>query len=88
MTDCYFCMVRVAGISSTTLSKVEYPSIPSAVRHASHFSDHPVPIFQVLRIQTMKSAANVQLNKILTMMMLLQLAVAKILNQRHIIKMT
>ena len=39
-------MVRVAGISSTTLSNVEYPSIPSAVRYASHFNDHPVPIFQ------------------------------------------
>jgi len=39
-------MVHVAGISLRTLSKVEYPSIPSAVRHASHSNNLPVPIFQ------------------------------------------
>ena len=44
--DCYFRMVYVTGINSRTLSKVEYPSIPSATRLISHFNDLHVPIFQ------------------------------------------
>ena len=39
-------MVHVTGISSKTLSKVEYPSIRSIVRPVSHSNDLPVPIFQ------------------------------------------
>jgi len=46
LNDCYFCMVHVAGISSRTLSKEEYPSIPSAIRPVFHSNDLPVPIFQ------------------------------------------
>ena len=39
-------MVHVTGINSRTLSKLEYPSIPSATRPVSHSNDLPVPIFQ------------------------------------------
>ena len=32
VNDCYFCMVRVAGVNSKTLGTVKYPNIPSAIR--------------------------------------------------------
>ena len=46
VNDCYFCMVRLAGMNSKTLGTVKYPTIPSTIRPIPHFNELPVPIFK------------------------------------------
>ena len=46
VNDCYFCMVRVAGVISKILGTVKYPNIPSAIRPIPHSNELAVPIFE------------------------------------------
>ena len=41
--DCYFCIVNVAGFSSKTNSKINYPKNPLAMRPVPHSDSIPVP---------------------------------------------
>ena len=42
--DCYFCVLPdVAGITQKKKAKIEYPSLPSAIRPVPHSNDLPVP---------------------------------------------
>ena len=41
-------MAQVAGVSSRTLSKIEYLNIPSAIRPNPHSAELPVPVFKSL----------------------------------------
>ena len=46
VNDCYFCMIRVAGVNSKTLGTVKYPNIPSVFGPISHSNELPVLIFK------------------------------------------
>ena len=44
LTDCYFCMTKISGITSKTRHTVNYPDIPSAIKPVPHSSDLPIPV--------------------------------------------
>lgn len=44
ITDCYFCMTKISGITSKTRNTVKYPNIPSATRPIAHGLELPVPV--------------------------------------------
>ena len=46
VNDCYFYVVRVAGVSLKTLGTVKYPNIPSAIIPIPHSNELPVPTFK------------------------------------------
>ncbi|XP_076031939.1 uncharacterized protein LOC143019842 [Oratosquilla oratoria] len=48
VTDCYFCVTRVAGFTSKTRHLITYPSLDSAIRPVPHSDDVPKPIFTQL----------------------------------------
>ena len=48
VTDCYFCMVKFAGISFKTITKIAYFNLPSAIEpifHSKYLLDR---VFQTL----------------------------------------
>ena len=80
-------MVHVAGTSSRILLKVEYSSIASITRPVSYSEDLPVPIFQGFKdsINEFSSESLIEQDTDNDDDVLL-IAVAKILNQTHLIK--
>jgi hypothetical protein len=42
LTDCYFCLTKISGISLKSKHSIQYPSLPSAVRTVLHSQDLPV----------------------------------------------
>ncbi|KAK4321206.1 hypothetical protein Pmani_007978 [Petrolisthes manimaculis] len=48
VTDCYFCLTRVAGFTGKTRHLIAYPSLDSAIRPVPHSDDVPKPIFTQL----------------------------------------
>lgn len=44
-TDCYFCIVKTAGIGGKNRHKISYPNIPSAIRPIRHDETLPIPVF-------------------------------------------
>lgn len=42
-TDCYFCIVKINGITSKNKNLVKYPNIPSAIRPVLHSSELDIP---------------------------------------------
>lgn len=47
-TDCYFCLVKTSGYNKKNKCKIEYPSLPSAIRPVPHSTEIPVPVFAQL----------------------------------------
>lgn len=43
LTDCYFCLTNIAGITSKSQQAVNYPNLPSAMRPVPHSEELPVP---------------------------------------------
>ncbi|BET01804.1 Hypothetical protein NTJ_14621 [Nesidiocoris tenuis] len=43
VTDCYFCMTNVAGMSSKTKKLLVYPNLQSAIRPVPHDQTFPIP---------------------------------------------
>lgn len=43
LSDCYFCLTKIKGISTKSKHTVQYPNLPSAIRPVSHCVDLPVP---------------------------------------------
>ena len=43
--DCYFCAVKVAGITTKSKHSVTYPNLPSALQPIPHSDTLPVPVF-------------------------------------------
>lgn len=48
LSDCYFCIVKTSGFNKKNKHKIEYPSLPSAIRPVPHSAQIPVPVFQEL----------------------------------------
>ena len=44
-SDCYFCIVKTSGHNKTNKFKIEYPSLPSAIRPVPHSAGIPVSVF-------------------------------------------
>ena len=44
ITDCYFCLTDVRGVSAKQKKNINYPNLPSAIRPVPHSVDLPVPI--------------------------------------------
>ena len=44
--DCYFCMVKTLGFNQKNKSRIQYPSIPSAIRPVQHCDEIPVSVFK------------------------------------------
>jgi hypothetical protein len=42
LTDCYFCLTKIAGHTSKSKHTIVYPSIPSALRPVKHYDSLPV----------------------------------------------
>ena len=51
-------MVHLTGVSSRTISKVEYPIIPSAIGSIPHSADLPVPSFQSFKYVSNSEASS------------------------------
>lgn len=47
-SDCYFCIVKTSGYNKKNKCKIEYPSLPSAIRPVPHSAEIPVPVFKEL----------------------------------------
>lgn len=43
ITDCYFCLTNISGITSKSKHTVKYPNIPSALKPVPHSTELPVP---------------------------------------------
>jgi hypothetical protein len=43
LTDCYFCLKNITGISSKSKHTVKYPDLPSAMRPVPHSEEFPAP---------------------------------------------
>jgi hypothetical protein len=43
LTDCHFCLTKISGISLKYKHRIQYPSLPSAVRPVLHSQDLPGP---------------------------------------------
>jgi hypothetical protein len=43
LTDCYFCLTNITGISSKSKHTVKYPDLPSAMRPGLHSEEFSVP---------------------------------------------
>lgn len=48
LSDCYFCIVKTSGYNKKNKCKIQYPSLPSAIRPVPHSAEIPVPVFQAL----------------------------------------
>lgn len=44
VSDCYFCLTNVSGITSKSKRTVSYPNLPSAMRPIQHSDELPVPV--------------------------------------------
>ncbi|KAI6647100.1 hypothetical protein LOD99_8937 [Oopsacas minuta] len=44
LSDCYFCMTKIDGITKKNKSSIAYPDVPSAIRPVPHSEDLPVPV--------------------------------------------
>ena len=40
--DCYFCIVKTVGFNQKNKSRIQYPSIPSAIRRVPHSDEIPI----------------------------------------------
>ena len=45
LTNCYFCAVKTAGLTSRTRSSIKYPNLPSAIQPVPHCDELPIPVF-------------------------------------------
>ena len=43
VSDCYFCLTSVTGITAESNHTVQYPNLPSAMRSVPHSAELPVP---------------------------------------------
>ena len=43
ISDCYFCMTKISGVSKKTKSKIKYPDCDSAIKPVPHSNKYPVP---------------------------------------------
>ena len=43
LTDCYFCMTKISGITAKIRHTVKYPKIPSVIRPVAHSTELPIP---------------------------------------------
>ncbi|KAI6661497.1 hypothetical protein LOD99_13370 [Oopsacas minuta] len=44
LSDCYFCMTKIDGITKKNKSTIAYPDVPSAIRPVPHSEDLSVPV--------------------------------------------
>jgi len=43
VSDCYFCLPSITGVTAKSKHTVQYPSLPSAIKQVPHSADLPVP---------------------------------------------
>ena len=53
-------MINLASVNSLTLSKLAYPTLPSAVRPVPHSEEIPVPVFHTLEMLTDEMSSSSQ----------------------------
>ena len=45
LTNCYFCAVKTAELTSRTRSSTKYPNLPSAIQPVPQCDELPIPVF-------------------------------------------
>jgi len=43
VSDCYFCLTSITGVTAKSKHTVQYPNLPSAMRPVPHTAELPVP---------------------------------------------
>ena len=43
ISDCYFCLTSITGVTAKSKHTVQYPNLPSAMRPVPHSAELPVP---------------------------------------------
>jgi len=43
VSDCYFCLTSITGVTAKSKHTVQYPDLPSAMRPVPHGAELPVP---------------------------------------------
>jgi hypothetical protein len=43
VSDCYFCLTSITGVTVKSKHTVQYPNLPSAMRPVPHSAELPVP---------------------------------------------
>ena len=43
VSDCYFCLTSITGVTAKSKHNVQYPNLPSAMRPVPHSAELPVP---------------------------------------------
>jgi hypothetical protein len=43
VSDCYFCLASITGVTAKSKHTVQYPNLPSAMRPVPHSAELPVP---------------------------------------------
>ena len=43
VSDCYFCLTIITGVTAKSKHTVQYPNLPSAMRPVPHSAELPVP---------------------------------------------
>ena len=43
VSDCYFCLTSITGVTAKSKHTVQYPNLPSAMRPVPHSAELPVP---------------------------------------------
>ena len=43
VSDCYFCLTSITGVTAKSKHTVQYPNLPSAMKPLPHSSELPVP---------------------------------------------
>ena len=43
VSDCYFCLTNITGVTAKSKHTVQYPNSPSAMRPVPHSAELPVP---------------------------------------------
>ena len=43
VSDCYFCLISITGVTAKSKHSVQYPNLPSAIRPGPHRAELPVP---------------------------------------------
>ena len=58
LSDCYFCTVKITGLTSKTRSSIEYPSLPSAIQPVPHSVELSVSTFYGFQLSESESISS------------------------------
>ena len=64
LSDCYFCAVKTAGLTSKTRSSIEYPSLPSAIQPVPHSVELSILTFHGFQLSQSESISSSEKSKL------------------------